>query len=72
MARAYLPSGARVAHRHHLHTPGVVHILRLVESWAERHRQRRALEALEDFRLVDIGVSREQARREAAKPFWMI
>lgn len=37
-----------------------------------RHRQRRALAdvAADDHLLQDIGVSREAARREAAKPFW--
>lgn len=33
-------------------------------------RQRRALAHLEDHILNDIGVSREQARAEAARPFW--
>ncbi len=41
--------------------------------WIERSRQRRALGELamhNDSLLKDIGVSQEQARREAAKPFW--
>jgi uncharacterized protein YjiS (DUF1127 family) len=37
----------------------------------ERQRQRRALRQLDDALLTDIGVSREQAMREAAKWFWM-
>jgi uncharacterized protein YjiS (DUF1127 family) len=36
----------------------------------ERRRQRRALVALDDHLLRDIGISREQARTEAARPFW--
>ncbi len=36
----------------------------------ERARQRRALEVLTDDQLRDIGLSRGEALREAAKPFW--
>ena len=36
----------------------------------ERRRQRRALAALDDHLLRDIGISREQARRECARPPW--
>ncbi len=39
---------------------------RLVERW----RSRRALERLDDHGLRDIGITRAQARREAARPFW--
>lgn len=42
----------------------------LLESWVERHRQRRALHQLSDELLKDIGVSRADALREASKPFW--
>jgi uncharacterized protein YjiS (DUF1127 family) len=38
--------------------------------WRERVRQREALKRLDDRLLDDVGLSREQARREAAKPFW--
>jgi uncharacterized protein YjiS (DUF1127 family) len=38
--------------------------------WIERRRQRQALIALDDRLRTDIGLSREQVRREAAKPFW--
>ncbi len=38
--------------------------------WAERSRQRRALRGLDDRLLDDIGLTREQALREASKPFW--
>jgi uncharacterized protein YjiS (DUF1127 family) len=41
-----------------------------VSTWIARRRQRRALIALDDRLLADIGVSREQALRQAAKPFW--
>ena len=39
--------------------------------WRARIRQRRALARLDDRLLRDVGLSRDQARREAAKPFWM-
>ena len=38
--------------------------------WRDRVRQREALKRLDDRLLDDVGLSREQARREAAKPFW--
>ena len=38
--------------------------------WYERARQRRALRALDDHLLSDIGRSREEADREARRPFW--
>jgi uncharacterized protein YjiS (DUF1127 family) len=37
---------------------------------SERSRQRQALAQLDDDALKDIGVTREQANAEAAKPFW--
>ena len=46
--------------------------LRTVAQWIVRSAQRRALHELaQDERLLsDIGLNREQALREAAKPFW--
>jgi uncharacterized protein YjiS (DUF1127 family) len=41
--------------------------------WIARSRQRKALgdlAVLNDYLLRDIGVTREEAFREAAKPFW--
>jgi uncharacterized protein YjiS (DUF1127 family) len=35
-----------------------------------RSRERQALAQLDDDALKDIGVTREQANAEAAKPFW--
>jgi uncharacterized protein YjiS (DUF1127 family) len=47
---------------------------RAVIGWCrtalERRRQRIALAALNDDLLRDIGVTREEARVESAKPFW--
>jgi uncharacterized protein YjiS (DUF1127 family) len=41
-----------------------------LEQMYSRRRQRQALIELDDDRLADIGVSRQQAEREAGKPFW--
>ncbi|HMJ43153.1 MAG TPA: DUF1127 domain-containing protein [Pseudolabrys sp.] len=41
-----------------------------IAIWVVRRRQRRALAQLDDHLLEDVGLSREQARREAGKPFW--
>jgi uncharacterized protein YjiS (DUF1127 family) len=46
------------------------HLVRLVELWHERARQRRALAQLSDAQLRDIGISRSAARQEASQPFW--
>lgn len=43
---------------------------RLLFIFAARRRQRRILAALEDYELLDIDLSRAQARREAEKPSW--
>jgi len=47
--------------------------LHKIALWIARRRQRRALEELarlNDRLLKDIGVSKQEALREAAKPFW--
>jgi uncharacterized protein YjiS (DUF1127 family) len=49
---------------------GVSSIVDIVLRWHERARQRRALMALSDHMLRDIGCSRADAHGEAAKPFW--
>ena len=38
--------------------------------WLRRHSTRRALAALNDDELRDIGLTRDDVRREIAKPFW--
>ena len=38
--------------------------------WRERMRQRRALAQLDDRLLDDIGLTRDDARRETSKWFW--
>ncbi len=50
--------------------PGAPGILaRLLDAW-ERNTQRRQLAELDDRLLRDIGISRDDARLEAAKRFW--
>ena len=41
-----------------------------VVQWHQRSRQRRALLALDQRMLEDIGLTRAKAEEEAAKPFW--
>lgn len=45
-------------------------VLATLLLWQERAAQRRALRQLGAFELDDIGLTRAQALREAAKPFW--
>jgi len=45
-------------------------LLRYILTWSERVRQRRALLALDDWVLKDIGLSRAEVMRESDKPFW--
>ncbi|HZT20949.1 MAG TPA: DUF1127 domain-containing protein [Dongiaceae bacterium] len=42
---------------------------RLLEIWALQ-QERRALQALDDAMLKDIGLSRADVEGEVAKPFW--
>ena len=42
----------------------------VVKLWLRRSRTRRSLAALNDYELRDIGLTREDARREISKPFW--
>jgi uncharacterized protein YjiS (DUF1127 family) len=44
--------------------------VRTLAIWNERSRQREAWRHLDDSLLEDIGVTREQAKREAEKPCW--
>jgi uncharacterized protein YjiS (DUF1127 family) len=44
--------------------------LALIRSWRQRAGQRQCLAALDERLLRDIGVTRYDAAREAAKPFW--
>ena len=45
-------------------------LLKTLEMWIERVHQRKQLAKLDDRMLEDIGITRIQANREIAKPFW--
>ncbi len=47
-------------------------ILETLLVWQERDQQRRHLAALDDRLLSDMGMSRADAAREAAVPFWRV
>lgn len=44
--------------------------LATVRMWRQRAEERRALATLDDHLLADIGVTRADADRECAQPFW--
>ncbi|MEX2201117.1 MAG: DUF1127 domain-containing protein [Dongiaceae bacterium] len=46
------------------------HLLRWFWLRTDKARQRRALARLDDAALRDIGLTRADAAKEAAKPFW--
>jgi uncharacterized protein YjiS (DUF1127 family) len=50
--------------------PLLVRLVDLVLTWQDRARERRELGRLTDRDLNDIGLSRAEITREAAKPFW--
>lgn len=41
-----------------------------IETFVQRGLQRRQLLEVEDCQLMDMGISRAEAEREARKPFW--
>lgn len=45
-------------------------LLRRLQHWHERSRQRRQLLELDERLYRDIGVTAEEAWQEAGKPFW--
>ncbi|MCZ7597921.1 MAG: DUF1127 domain-containing protein [Gammaproteobacteria bacterium] len=62
-------------HRYVARPASVIAALRLaaraVLAWRERAVQRRELAELPEYMLRDIGLTRDQALVEAAKPFWV-
>jgi uncharacterized protein YjiS (DUF1127 family) len=48
----------------------LIRLADLVIGWSERSRERHVLAELDDRALHDIGLSRSEVEREAAKPFW--
>jgi uncharacterized protein YjiS (DUF1127 family) len=53
-----------------VHVPSPFGWFPLVQQMHDRWRQRQALLDLDDKLLRDIGITRDQAEREARKPFW--
>lgn len=49
---------------------GLGPVLSALADWSERRRQRRALEALSDAALKDLGLSRADVQRETRKWPW--
>ena len=45
-------------------------LLGLLALWQRRSDERRQLASMSAARLADIGITRDQALAEAAKPFW--
>ena len=50
--------------------PPVRRFSAMIRKWRSHARSRRELLALDDRMLKDIGITRIDAQREAAKPFW--
>jgi uncharacterized protein YjiS (DUF1127 family) len=50
--------------------PVLYSLIEMIGAWAARWHQRKVLAELDEHFLNDVGLSPEQTRREAAKPFW--
>ncbi len=48
----------------------LLRIRQTIQMWYDRARQRRHLAVLDDHLLLDIGIDRVSALKEATKPFW--
>jgi uncharacterized protein YjiS (DUF1127 family) len=67
------PAGMRALRQQFASSSSIDAWLRTLGVWIDRSRQRSQLgelAELNDYLLKDIGVSREEALREAEKPFW--
>ena len=60
------------ARAQHLRGEAFTSAILLMRHWFTRRRQLRALSALDDRLLDDIGVSRARAERQIAKSFWNV
>ena len=66
----YLPPKAYATWRRHGSIHPVAAAIALIARWLETARQRKALAALDNRTLRDIGITHVEAMREAEKPFW--
>jgi uncharacterized protein YjiS (DUF1127 family) len=67
------PAGMRTIRQQSVSSSSAGSWLRTLGFWIGRSRQRKQLgelAELNDYLLKDIGVSRDEASREAEKPFW--
>ena len=46
-------------------------IVNTLAMWAIRHRTRKQLLRLTPLQRLDLGITLDQAKREAKKPFWL-
>lgn len=67
---SHLTQVLRLSHRPAITSMVFPRLLAALLRMHERWHQRRDLRELDDHLLRDIGITREQARREAGKPFW--
>ena len=69
-----VPAGARISPASEPRQLSVPVLLsracQLADTWLQRRKGRISLASLTDDQLRDIGVSRSEALREAARPFW--
>jgi uncharacterized protein YjiS (DUF1127 family) len=73
LALPHEPAGMRAFRQQFVSSSSAGSWLRTLGFWIDRSRQRKQLgelAELNDYLLKDIGVSREEALREAEKPFW--
>lgn len=50
--------------------PKINNVLAKIKCWREISRQRSQLRKMSDAFLMDVGISRADADREAERPFW--
>jgi len=50
--------------------PSANHLVQTLRTWLWRSRERHALARLDNRLLADIGISKDEAMREAVKLFW--
>jgi uncharacterized protein YjiS (DUF1127 family) len=62
--------GSPVAANRDITMTGAKRLKRLMTRWLRKRGQRRLLSELTDNELRDIGITRQEAAKEAAKPFW--